>query len=482
MSIAFRFVSSSRWIMLLASSAPELRQKPLRPRTYYFPQALFFRVLFLLYACPAAKETQNVFPNVADMRDELRAGDYRLVRPSPTTKTAEVQKRYRMDGTVAAFVKKVMGRVNEAKETLRRKELLPAMKDDLQEEIKVTDQELQDNQQTLEEYQEEWRQSIYRQYNATLKQHFPEPRQLDLEVIHLLTTNSPENRRALEPLLGYVAHGLTSFGNFTKHSETIATAAEAVWILSFNDKKNQEILTFEYNAIEKLAAVLDNYFTYYDTTRDEQDTAMANRKEMKPPQINVEAAKFAPIAAMWAAAALQNLAASYCSSSSSSRCEWAWDTKSSLLQNTTAVVIDNAFNREDIMAVLVESEGHLWEKIAGRMLCQNSNSRKFRDSLKPATVEDVRQLAVSKKEKAMLQDPRYMNQLAVWAFAGLLKNLAIRTESHRFYGEGAWKCLCDLTTSADWLESSKAEKAILHLGGNETDCQKRMKTMRQREL
>ena len=194
----------------------------------------------------------------AELATYLRAGDSRLVRPSPSATTAARQK----EAAVLA--------------------LLPAV---LQELIDTNATSVCDCDDAVEQSS-----------HATAA-----------ETLHLLTTDNPSNRAligaspdALAGLVSLVGESLSCNNTASSPSWRAAEeAAEALWILAFNSPSNHKAL-LELGAPEALAAPLL--------------TAHA------PPRCK-----------MWAAAALQNLAASYCATPDG-RCSWRWSNPGGKLQ------------------------------------------------------------------------------------------------------------------------------------------------------
>ena len=314
----------------------------------------------------AAASTLSFAPDataIADLATYLRAGDERLVRPSPNAKTAARQREERSLALLPAAVAALNPNATAVCDC-----------DDLAEQSS----------------------------HATAA-----------EVLHLLTTDNPRNRRAigatpdaLLALVSLVGESLSCNNTFWSPSWLAGEeAAEALWILSFNDRANHAAL-LEAGAPEALAAPL-------------------------------LAAHAPPRAKMWAAAALQNLAASYCDTQDG-RCSWRWsgDPGAMALEPHEALVIDAEPARRRIGAV----PGIF------AALVDLAAAPPAEDGLLPsaATVSD-----------------RLSPGIAAWAAAGALKNLALSpTLREKIIAAGAPHALCALSRSRCWLQNSKSRAAL----------------------
>mmetsp|Transcript_30718 Transcript_30718/g.82378 ORF Transcript_30718/g.82378 Transcript_30718/m.82378 type:complete len:345 (+) Transcript_30718:51-1085(+) len=222
-----------------------------------------------------------------------------------------------------------------------------------------------------------------------------------LEAITLFTTDSMENRQLLGRLVEFVDTMLTD-----DTGRVQALAAESAWILVFNHPGNHAALAER--GVTKLQHIL----------KHSRNSA----------------------ARMWAAAALQNLAASYCNG----RCAWGWQEGRLLITpESGSLTIDSSEVRKAI------ASDHDLLAIVPQLLC---SAPRVRGSVGPAN--------------GHYQQQENDNQMIPWAVAGLVKNLALSQELHeQIISPRLVKCLCDLATeSEDWLESSKSSAALHHLG------------------
>ena len=303
----------------------------------------------------------------AELATYLRAGDSRLVRPSPSTTTATRQRE------AAVLV------------------LLPAV---LQELIDTNATSVCDCDDAVEQSS-----------HATAA-----------ETLHLLTTDSPNNRAligaspdALAGLVSLVGESLSCNNTASSPSWRAAEeAAEALWILAFNSPSNHKAL-LELGAPEALAAPL--------------------LTPHAPPRCK-----------MWAAAALQNLAASYCATADG-RCSWEWagDPGAQALEVRERLTIDAEAARRRIAAV-------------------------------PGLLHALVDLAAAPPPESgllpsqALTSDRLAPGIAAWAAAGALKNLALsRSLRGALQGSAAPHALCALRASKCWLQSSKSQAALRYL-------------------
>ena len=216
-------------------------------------------------------------------------------------------------------------------------------------------------------------------------------------VLHLATTDNPSHRTLIGTAPGVID---TLVRLLAGPPEVAEEAAEAAWILAFNHPQNHAALLTA-GAVKALAELF---------LRDVSERA-----------------------SMWAAAALQNLAASYCNG----RCSWAkWGQD---IEVVGRVTVDGEPARLSIAA-----HPRLLQAVEEKLCIEAS----------------------AWPSQARVAD-RLKSGITAWAAAGLVKNLAlsipVQQELH-----GAIPCLCQLSHSPDWLENSKSAAALQHLG---VDCQ-----------
>lgn len=198
-------------------------------------------------------------------------------------------------------------------------------------------------------------------------------------------------------------------------------AAEALWILSFNSPSNHAALVAG-GAVQALAGAL--------TARDAFGVQTPARMSM------------------WAAAALHSLGASYCASADG-RCLWRWQQGAAVaLAPTGALTLDAAETR-----VLIGRQPRVLEVLV-RHSCEG-----------PAGASVLEAGSRGPWPSRALRTSRLEPSIVPWAAAGALQSLALDTtlaERLRAHPDMR-RCLCALSRSPDWLESSYALGALHHL-------------------
>jgi len=264
-----------------------------------------------------------------------------------------------------------------------------------------------------------------------------------VQVITLCSSENPERRHSIGKFQdSVVLKAVLSLLDEEKDSVT-AVVGDAIWILSFADFHNHDF--FVKNAIEKMGSILVDRVIALEN--EEADDVSA-----------------ASLAVMWMAAALQNLAASYCDTESA-HCWWEYEhpeeeqdlpegeeTEYGLyLHEDSPLEFHGEYAAEAIVAA---ASGEL-VKVLHRLVCAE-----------PMTEDDEAIWASEATiEGAGSANPRIMT----WAVAGVLKNLSMYEHSYDATFN-AKDCLCALTESADWLESSKAGDALHRAGFVAEDC------------
>lgn len=150
---------------------------------------------------------------------------------------------------------------------------------------------------------------------------------------------------------------------------------------------------------------------------------------------------------MWNAAALQNLAASYCDTEHDGRCYWDWKEN-----------VDHVIVTEDSLPMISDGSAVRREMVKDAELVKRLNElactgpvKGKKSSSNPFPGDN----AVAGKDDDSLN-------IVAWAAAGALKNLALEP-SARASIETVMPCMCRLSHSADWLEENKGGGAIHHL-------------------
>jgi len=262
------------------------------------------------------------------------------------------------------------------------------------------------------------------------------------KIIHLVTlcsSENPENRKAIGTFeSSVVLKAIVSLIDENNDSIT-AVVGQAVWILSFANQHNHDY--FAEHAIDKMASII-----------------VTKSNALKKNEINASDRSPAIMAVMWMAAALQNLAASYCDTESG-HCWWEYDHLEHdeseeygvYLDEDSDMMVDGSKAAE---AIALSVNGELVESLH-KLICE-----------KPMGEEDYKIWA---SETTIEGAGNVDLRIITWAVAGLLKNLSMYEASHTATID-AKDCLCALAQSEDWLESSKAEDALFRSGFTEEDC------------
>jgi hypothetical protein len=238
---------------------------------------------------------------------------------------------------------------------------------------------------------------------------------LACEYATFCVTNNPKQRARLSVYDGI--HSSIAKLVSSKNSHTSAMASHLIYIATFGNSVNHQGFTAA-NAVRNLAAVV---------------------KDQESSQVQT----------MWAAAALQNLAASYCDTDGDGRCYWKWrkndgvfsfslSSKKYTMLSDGEAVRQAMLSDEKLVRRLIDLA--CWGPVRGEMTTDN-----------PFVGEN-----------AIVGTHDGASTIVPWAAAGALKNLAIAAEARPMI-ETSIKCLCRLSHSPDWLEENKGEGAIRHL-------------------
>jgi hypothetical protein len=158
---------------------------------------------------------------------------------------------------------------------------------------------------------------------------------------------------------------------------------------------------------------------------------------------------------MWTAAALQNLAASYCATLDDGRCYWEWP---DVTKTSDATAIDRGAIGHDSLPLI--SDG-----TRARQQIQRN------DALVERLIEWSCASPVPRKESARnpytghkAENPRDTNHtnLLVWAATGALKNVALKPSAQSLL-EPHVPCFCYLSHSKVWLVANKWAVIFHHM-------------------
>jgi len=201
-----------------------------------------------------------------------------------------------------------------------------------------------------------------------------------------------------------------------------AMAAHLIYSSAFANEKNHQAYIFE-GAAEALAEVI-----------------------MNPNALTSQI--------MWAAAALQNVAASYCSTADDGRCYWEWTLENPhvvLEEDSLPMISDGIMVRETMMKIdgLVDT--------LTKLACTGPVEGSFHnDNVFPG-------------ENTVMGRDDNNPHLIAWAATGALKNLALEPTSHERL-EPVLSCMCRMKDSPDWLEQHKSSDLILFMRREQDPC------------
>jgi hypothetical protein len=205
----------------------------------------------------------------------------------------------------------------------------------------------------------------------------------------------------------------------SEDSYASSMASHLIFIATFNNADNHAGF-FQAGAVDVLASVVKRH----------GEPESSQYMYVKPVQV------------MWAALALQNMAASYCATGDG-RCYWGWSNQR-----------DHVWMRQSSLPVVssgVEVRHAIWQ-----------------DPTLLETLQELVCLGPAHHDEALPGETARAGQddlsrnLVAFAAAGALKNIALEP-SARARIEPALPCLCRLTRSDDWLEANKGQGAIHHL-------------------
>mmetsp|Transcript_29832 Transcript_29832/g.45471 ORF Transcript_29832/g.45471 Transcript_29832/m.45471 type:complete len:420 (-) Transcript_29832:87-1346(-) len=203
---------------------------------------------------------------------------------------------------------------------------------------------------------------------------------------------------------------------YSTDSHASAMASHLIYIASFSNQSNHQGF-FQAGATLKLANVV----------KDKDSSKLA---------------------IMWAAAALQNLAASYCSKFKG-RCIWDWEgnTDLSIKPKDNVVISDGSSIRKDLL-----NDSDLVNTLK-KLACQGPVRGDMTDENPYVGKNAIIGGAYD-------ESPNIVS----WAATGVLKNLALEPTARILIGDGeTLKCICRLAHSPDWLEENKGKGALHYL-------------------
>jgi hypothetical protein len=263
-------------------------------------------------------------------------------------------------------------------------------------------------------------------------------------------TDNPEHRASLTHPdyagIHQIIVNLTSSSN----NYLSAMACHLIYIASFANAANHALF-YQAGALQYLAALVKH------------DSKNINQHEYQ----------VRPVQTMWAAAALQNLAASYCATLSDGRCYWDWRSKDTssgtakleITKESLPLISDGSKVRHDML-----SDPQLVQRLI-TLACQGPVTGK-RSSINP--FPGVNAIAGEHDDSP---------NIVPWAAAGAIKNLVLPVDasvaastdvteaSLQSLRQMVVPCMCRLAhVSRDWLEQNKGEGALHHLRAGGSPC------------
>ena len=247
-----------------------------------------------------------------------------------------------------------------------------------------------------------------------------------MDLVTLCCVDSPSFRSDVSAVSGFHSAVSSALGRPGEGAGVRAAAAHVVYNVVFNDVKNRFGLVGA-GAVAGLADVARN-----------------------------SSGRESHVGRMWAFAALQNLAASYCDwgPDGDGRCYWVWE----------------------------PGEGGGWELRVGRdsgaVVSDGEGARRamFGD-------KDLMDEAVCLACKGPTLEEPYVGSTAVrgrddedpsivtWSALGFVKNMALHPPAREYLlSKGIKACLCKYAGAEDWLEQNKVGGAMHHLGMDEAEC------------
>lgn len=248
---------------------------------------------------------------------------------------------------------------------------------------------------------------------------------LALEFLTFCVTDSPHQRTRISELVDEGFHAAVVELVKKERHRLSSMASQLIYISSFTNSVNQQAF-FDNGAVEALAEVILN------------PIAHSSQK-------------------MSAAAALQNMAASYCESTDDGRCYWTWNKESPdvVLDKSSSTVMSDG---SEIRRAILKVPGLV--KALIDLACTGP--------VGPMDLTPSRQHVFPGDNAVWGLDDKNPNVVA-WAATGALKNLALEPSS-KLQLESALPCMCSMRYSPDWLESSKSSMMIAHMRRGRDPC------------
>jgi hypothetical protein len=185
-----------------------------------------------------------------------------------------------------------------------------------------------------------------------------------------------------------------------------------------------------------------------------------------------------PLSVMWAAAALQNLAANYCQKHTVCHYDWNDDDDDvddtlqlAALRFNGKLLVNGTVARQTMMKI-----PNLVETLI-QLACQGPVQGSSNETHNPFIGENAKQPPIL--QTLLLNNHNHSDEITIppsnlwaWAATGVLKQLALEQDSSmkKSILESHAICFCHLLYSRDWLEASKAQDLWHHLRRSGDPC------------
>jgi hypothetical protein len=269
---------------------------------------------------------------------------------------------------------------------------------------------------------------------------------LALEYVTFCVTDNPALRTAVSTAAGI--HKAVVALLASPEPSVSASAAHVVYIGSFSNKANH-FGFFRAGAIPALTDIILRYGPVPATDASSSSAEKASSSGGSPGTVRADQA-------MWAMAALQNLAASYCRTPDDGRCYWHWVSAEGAPFHAVGIAEKSlpVTSEGTSMRVTALREPRLVPHLV-RLACELG----VRGEMSETNPFPGDNAAVGRDEDSP--------NLVSWSAAGALKNLALDPEGRsqmKALESKLLPCLCTMVKkSGDWLEQNKAGGALSHL-------------------
>lgn len=232
-------------------------------------------------------------------------------------------------------------------------------------------------------------------------------------------TDNPTQRQKLASKGPQIYEAIAELIGSTHHKAS-AAASHLVYIASFANADNHSGF-LKAGVVAKLSAVI-------------QDSVK-------------EKSNIIPYQVMWAAAALQNLAASYCNTENNGRCYWEWPKKG-----------DDVVLSEDSLPMVSGGEAARKQMVNDPQLIETL----VEYACEGPVQGDMNAQNPFPGENAKLGIHEMSHNIVAWAATGALKNIALEPSAKSRLETGL-PCFCRMARSPDWLEENKGSGLMHHI-------------------